>query len=228
MKPIRILTGLLVATVIVLAFIYLPLADGLLALATWAQAHPGASWAVFAAAFALAVVLMVPAWPFMLLAGYLFGPVTGFILASLANLIGAVAAFLIGRHAGGAAMAQRARDMPRLARLSAAIGRHGLLVVVMSRAAVVIPHNLLNYAYALTPVRLGDYVLGSWLGTLPVILVPVMVGATATDLAALLRGEAGPEAGGWWVFPVIAVGVAGAVALAARVATSHFQRELRR
>ena len=70
----------------------------LLAAASWAETSPELAWPIYIVVFALAIVLMLPGWVFMVAAGYLFGMVNGGVLAFVANLLGSVAAFYVARN----------------------------------------------------------------------------------------------------------------------------------
>jgi uncharacterized membrane protein YdjX (TVP38/TMEM64 family) len=50
------------------------------------------------------------------------------------------------------------------------------------RLSPLVPFNLLNYALGLSPVRLRDYVLASWLGMMPGTLLYVYLGTLAGEL----------------------------------------------
>ena len=61
---------------------------------------------------------------------------------------------------------------------------------MLARLVMIFPYNVLNYAFGVTPARTKDYVIGTWLGCLPIIILQASIGASATDLAAVLKGEA--------------------------------------
>ena len=63
------------------------------------------------------------------------------------------------------------------------MAREGWKIVALLRLSPVVPFNLLNYAFGVTRVRLRDYVLASWAGMLPGMVLYVYLGSVAGDLA---------------------------------------------
>ena len=95
----------------------------------------------------------------------------------------------IDRSLAGPWIEKWARQRPEFAAIEMALNRKGLGVVVLARLSQVLPYNLLNYSLGLTSVSLRDYVLGSAVGMLPGIFMFVILGTTATDIAAIMSGE---------------------------------------
>jgi uncharacterized membrane protein YdjX (TVP38/TMEM64 family) len=145
---------------------------------------------VYAAVFTVAAICLVPGSILTVGAGVAYGLVWGTIVASTASAVAATAAFLVARTIARRRVARWATSDPRFAALDAAIGDHGLKLVILVRLSPVIPFNVLNYALGLTRVRLRDYALGSFLGMLPVTVLYVYVGSLAGRLASLARGAA--------------------------------------
>ena len=174
-----------------------------------AQAGP-AGVMIYAAAFAVAAVCLVPGSILTIGAGAAYGLVWGTLIASIAGALAATAAFLVARTIARRRVAAWATSHPRFAALDAAIGDHGLKLVILVRLSPVIPFNVLNYALGLTRVRLRDYALGSFLGMLPVTVLYVYIGSLAGQLASLARGTA---SGGPLGHAVSALGLAATVAV---------------
>lgn len=135
--------------------------------------------AVFVLVYAIAAVLMVPGSALTLAAGTLFGVVAGTGIVSLASTLGAAAAFLVGRFLARDAIAARTAANPAFAALDRALGRQGWKIVMLARLSPLFPYTLLNYAFALTRVSFGRYVLASWAGMLPGTLLYVYLGSLA-------------------------------------------------
>ena len=76
----------------------------------------------------------------------------------------------------------------------------------LTRFAIVLPFNLLNYAFGLTRVSASTYVAATALGMLPPVALYVYLGTLADDFGQILAGEIRPSGGTYWI---------GAVALAA-------------
>ena len=92
------------------------------------------------------------------------------------------------------------------------------------RLSPVFPFNLLNYAFGLTQVRVLDYVLASWAGTLPGTILYVYLGSLAGDLTRVAISGANRSPAEWLLY---AVGLLATVAVAVyvtRVATVRSSR----
>ncbi len=134
---------------------------------------------LFLAVYAAATLAPVPKNVFSVAAGLLFGLVEGTAVVLLAALLGALAAFALGRALGREAVERMTGG--RAARVDALLGRHGLLAVLGVRLVPVLPFTAINYAAGLTAVRLRDYVLGTALGIVPGTVAYVALGAYGTS-----------------------------------------------
>lgn len=139
---------------------------------------------VAAAAFVLlyAAITLTPA-PKNLLsiaAGLVFGFTTGVALVYLGALLGAAAAFALGRWLGREAVERRTGA--RVEALDALLRRRGLAAVIGVRLIPIIPFTAINYAAGLTAVRLRDYALGTAIGIIPGTVAYVALGAYGLEL----------------------------------------------
>ena len=191
------------------AALFVPAAPFTADLFSWLRQAGALGVLVYAAAFALAAICLVPGSILTVGAGVAYGLVWGTINASTASAAAATAAFLVARTVARQRVARWAASDPRFAALDAAVGDHGLKLVILVRLSPLIPFNVLNYALGLTRVRLRDYALGSFLGMLPVTLLYVYIGSLAGELSSLARGAA---TGGPWPHAVQALGLAATVA----------------
>ena len=169
--------------------------DVLTSFMDWVQ-HTGRWGAVLVgAAYVPAALLFVPASLLALAAGFLFGLVKGTIVVSLGSTAGAAAAFLVARKLAHHWVAGRLANRPRLAAIERAVETEGFKIVLLTRLSPVFPYNVLNYAFGLTSVPVGKYVLASWIGMLPATLMYVYLGTATKSLQAALSGEARRSAG---------------------------------
>jgi uncharacterized membrane protein YdjX (TVP38/TMEM64 family) len=166
--------------------------EWLLAAATWAEANPTLAWPFFIVVFTIATVLMMPGWIFMVAAGYLFGVATGGLLAFVANLAGAVAAFFVARTWARDWVKQKIDHSPRFSGFDAAVSKRGIYTVMFARLAL-LPNNLINYACGVTGMQLRDFMIGTGIGIAPVLVVNVLVGASTMDLVAAVDGDGAGE-----------------------------------
>jgi uncharacterized membrane protein YdjX (TVP38/TMEM64 family) len=141
--------------------------------------------AVFVGLYALATVLLLPAFVLTLGAGAAYGVAQGTLLVSIGATLGATAAFLVGRYLARDWVAARIAGDARFQALDDAVAREGWKIVGLTRLSPAIPFVLQNYAYGLTRVSSRDYMLASWIGMTPGILMYVYLGSLAGGLATL-------------------------------------------
>ncbi len=164
---------------------------------------------LFVAVYVLAAVLVVPGSILTLAAGFLFGLPLGVALTSAGSVLGAAAAFALGRFVARDWVAQRVATRPRFRALDAAMRHDGFPIVLLARLSPLIPYNLLNYGLSITAARFRDYLLATWLGMLPVIVLYVYTGSLAKSLTTLTSGDLPAS----WAHAVPAIGFAATPAL---------------
>jgi uncharacterized membrane protein YdjX (TVP38/TMEM64 family) len=189
LKNPRVLALLGALAVLLGLAVILPVGDWLTGGLAWIQQHRDIAWLVFIGLYIVATVLMLPGLILTITAGFIFGLVAGVALVSVSSVLGATAAFLLGRSLAREAIAGRVSAWPRFAALDRAIEGRGFLIVLLVRLSPVFPFNLLNYALGLTGVKLRHYVLASWIGMLPATILYVWAGTLAGTLATAAAGE---------------------------------------
>ena len=132
--------------------------------------------AVFALIYMVGTVLCVPGIVMSVAAGLLFG-LWGIPIVSLGGTIGATLAFIIARYLAREKLARMAAGNTTFQAIDQAVRGHGGQLIALLRLSPMIPFNLSNYLYGLTDVKLGPYILGTWVGTIPVICLEVYLGA---------------------------------------------------
>lgn len=168
---------------------------------------------VFIVAYILACVLFLPGSVLTLGAGAVFGVVMGFVYVSLGSVLGATAAFLVGRYFARDMIAKKIEGNEKFGAIDKAVGREGWKIVGLTRLSPIFPFNLLNYAYGLTSVSLRDYFFASWIGMIPGTIMFVYIGSLAKDIATL-GGERTRSAAEWALY---IVGLLATVAVSAYV-----------
>ena len=133
--------------------------DGLDRLRDWISGFGAAAPLVFIAIYAAATVAFLPGTPLSLLAGLVFGPVLGTLWAVIGATIGATLSFLVGRYAARGLVEGWTANNEKVRRLDEGVERQGWRMLVITRLVPAFPFNLQNYAYGLTKIGLGTYVL---------------------------------------------------------------------
>ena len=133
--------------------------EGLDRLRGWIDGFGAAAPAVFIVIYVVAIVAFLPAAPLTLLAGLLFGALWGTLWTVIGATLGATLAFLLGRYAARGLVESWTEKNEQLRRLDEGVERHGWRMLVITRLVPLFPFTLQNYAYGLTKVGLGTYVL---------------------------------------------------------------------
>lgn len=159
-----------------LLFVPLPTTDEVRA---WATA--GGTWVLlaFVGGYAVVTLLPLPKNVLSAAAGLAFGLSTGAALVWLAAMIGAVAAFGIGRILGRDGVRRLAGH--HLERLDALVRKHGVVAVLIARLVPVIPFTVVNYGSGLTAVGFPAYIVATAVGIVPGTIAYVAVGAYGTN-----------------------------------------------
>lgn len=120
-------------------------------------------WAplVYIVFYTVGVCLFIPGTFLTGLGAAIFGAYWGFVYVWIGAMLGASAAFCIGRTLGRDFAASLIGD--RLKKYDAAIERNGLATVLYLRL-VYFPFTPMNFGMGLTRVRFGDYFYGTALG----------------------------------------------------------------
>jgi uncharacterized membrane protein YdjX (TVP38/TMEM64 family) len=172
------------------------LQDNLSQLSTWLDGLGFWGPVIFALAYILATLLMVPGSLLTAAAGFLFGLAGGTALVLVAATVGASLAFQLGRTLARGAIQKRLAQNATFLAIDDAIAREGRKVVLLLRLSPVFPFSLLNYALGLTGVRFRDYLVAC-IAMVPGTFLYVYYGYTAKNLADLAAGGDGLDAGQW-------------------------------
>jgi uncharacterized membrane protein YdjX (TVP38/TMEM64 family) len=187
--------------------------------------YPVAVPVAYVAAVTVATVALFPGWISMMVGGLLFGLLPGLPLALLGITAGAFGAFLAGRSLGRTWVERRMGDSLKLRALDEAVNAQSFYIVFLTRFAIVLPFNVLNYAFGLTRVTNITYVAATALGMLPAVLLYVYLGTLADDFGAILAGDVRPAGGTWWIAAVAIVGIAAVVWIVQRAARRALQQK---
>lgn len=198
--------ALLVA--IVVGFQTLPIAQWLANVEEWVDAHPYAGPLAYILAAIVSVVALTPGWISMSLAGLLFGFAPGLVYALVAVTVGSALALVVGRTLARRWVERSIEGNERMLALDDALEDQAFTIVVLSRLALVIPFNVLNYAYGLTRVGISVFVAATALGMLPIVAAYAYLGSIARDIGDVLSGDAKLSVDAAWIAGIAAVVIA--------------------
>ncbi len=177
-----------VLALIVALLIVLPVGAWLEAAGRAAAALGPAGLAAFAGIYAVATVFAVPGSALTLLAGLVFGPVQGTAAVWVGATAGLTLAFLAARRLGRERVRRFVAGKPGFAAVDRAVSAKGGMIVFLTRLTPVFPFTFLNYAYGLTGVRFGPYVLASATGILPGTCLYIYLGWLGGNVARTASG----------------------------------------
>lgn len=152
----------------------MPLIAGLLYVRTWINEAGPWGPVVYALAYALAVVLLIPGSLLALSAGLAYGP-WGVPLALSAATVGAALSFLIGRYVAGDWLRKMANRRLLLRAMESAVTEGGWRFVGLVRLSPLLPFSLLNYYFGMTRISFRHYLPGTLLGIIPGTSVNVLL-----------------------------------------------------
>lgn len=204
----------------------LPVADWITLLAERARDTGSTGAALFLAAYIISTIAILPGSILTLAAGFAYGPVWGLALASPASVAGATCAFLLGRTLLRGWAAARVGESPRLRAIDAAIDREAFKIVLLLRLSPFFPFNILNYALSLSRVRIGTYVLASFIGMLPGTAMYVYLGSLAPAAAELASAGGGGGTTRTALYAAGLLATAAAAVIGTRAARRALQAEL--
>jgi uncharacterized membrane protein YdjX (TVP38/TMEM64 family) len=212
-----VLAGVVVA--LFAAHHVLPMDEWLRAFQSWVARQGAWGGVIYGVVYTLAAIAFVPGSLLTIGAGLVFGLLWGTVIVSVASTTAAALAFLIARYVARARVEALAKRNQKFRAIDQAIREKGWRVVALLRLSPLIPFNVSNYLYGLTPVAFGPYVLASWIAMLPATVLYVWIGAA---------GKAAADAGGGQGKSPLEWGLLGAGLVATAVVTVMITRTARR
>jgi uncharacterized membrane protein YdjX (TVP38/TMEM64 family) len=190
-------------TAVFVALVYslyiLPFAEWTAVVVEWTRQHPIAGPIAYIVCVIVATVLFVPGSGSLMIAGFLFGLVPGFLFAAIGITFGAQGAFLTGRRVARQWVERKVAANRRLKAIESGLREEAFLIVALTRLSLIIPFSVLNYGYGVTSVRPWTHFVATAVGTLPAVALYVYLGTLARDLGQILSGEATPSDLGYWI-----------------------------
>ena len=188
---------LAVGTVIVLATMayFFPLVPALEHVSAWLGGLGVIGAALFAVLIAVSSLCLLPASPFIIAASAVFGFSLGLLTSAVGIILGAASGYLLSRLFLRRDLADQLKGRPTFKAIDQAIAEEGWKIVLLLRLCP-IPFGLANYLYGLTAIRFLPYLLTSFLGAIPgMILFSHLGSAGKAGLQAIASGNLNKGAG---------------------------------
>ena len=131
-------------------------------------------------------VLILPTTLVCILVALLFGIAWGLPICLAGLALGMATSFLIARYVARDWLERRIGHTKLYRRLEENIRRDGWKLVLFSRLLPINPYSFLNYAYGLTSLSFGRYLVVSTLGVVPNVVALLWTAQAAGKLA---RGQ---------------------------------------
>jgi uncharacterized membrane protein YdjX (TVP38/TMEM64 family) len=145
-------------------------------LLTWVQQKGILAGLIYIVIYAVAVAFSLPGGAVMSIAGgFLFGTIWGSIYILIGATLGATALFIIAKTALGDVL--RAKAGPWLQKMEAGFQENALSYLLVLRLVPLFPFFVVNLVPAFLGVSLATYVLGTFFGIIPGVVVFASVGA---------------------------------------------------
>ncbi len=162
------------------------------------QSFGGLGLAAFAFALVILQMALIPLSIFAIAGGAIFGFGPALLAVTVGTNLGAAVNFLISRYVARGAVSRYLAHHEKFRLIDAAIGREGGKIVALLRLCP-LPFGLANYCYGLTAVRLGPYLVATFVAIIPGNVIFVWLGASAQEGLAALTGAGRPRHPGEYV-----------------------------
>eukprot|EP01133_Synstelium_polycarpum_P007989 gene7989-9384_t len=138
---------------------------------------------VYVAIFVVLIIFLVPVTIPTILAGIIFGVWVGILLIWTASMLGGTIAFLLGRYVFRKSIVKRIENNKKLVAIDQAIGQEGWKIVLLLRLTPIVPESLLNYALAVTNVKMIHYLICSGIGLVPGVSFFIYLGSMIGNIS---------------------------------------------
>jgi uncharacterized membrane protein YdjX (TVP38/TMEM64 family) len=142
----------------------------------WIEIYRESAFAPIAVVLAYVVggMIMFPVIALVVATVMTFDPFMAFIYGLLGCMASAMALFVIGQWLGGDSVQRIAGR--HYARLSEQLKNRGWVVALTMRLFPIAPYTVVNLVAGASPLRFGDYVLGTFLGLTPWLILFCVMG----------------------------------------------------
>ena len=141
----------------------------------------------YMALFSVLPAVFFPVAVLALAGGLLFGLWKGAVYTFIGAIINCSLMFFLARHVGRQkieAMIRRRLSPQWQQRLEKLEGREGFALLILLRLIPAVPYNLINYAFGLTGMGWGSYILASAIGIIPGTFAFINIGDKVLEVGS--------------------------------------------
>ena len=155
---------------------YFPFRDYMQDAVDWSE-HQG-HWGglLYFLIFVTCGIFFIPIAPLIMVAGTVYGFWSGYLLVASAGLASVAITYGLGKRLWRKRVEQLRSRNPRYEAIFAAISKHGAFLVFLIRLNPLLPYSLLNYLFTIPKLDFRRYLISSWLGMTPDILLYLYIG----------------------------------------------------
>lgn len=137
---------------------------------------------VYITMFALVPLTLFPDSVLAIAGGLVFGLFRGYIYTTIGALIGSTISFLISRYWGRDVVKKLTKE--KLCKIEDMINGKGFSIVFLLRLIPLFPFDVISYGAGLTSIKYKDFLLATFFGTIPGILVFTNLGAESVNIGS--------------------------------------------
>lgn len=129
--------------------------------------------------------------------GFLFEPLHAIIINSIGLLVELTIPYLIGKYSGGNFVERLTKKYPKVQEIIEIQGNNGFFITFLLRVIACLPGDAVSMYLGTTEIPLEKYLLASYLGAAPSMVVATLLGMSITD----------PTSPMFWVSVGLTVGI---------------------
>ena len=137
---------------------------------------------VYIIMFSLVPLTLFPDSVLAIAGGLAFGLYKGYIYTAIGALIGGTISFYISRKLGRNIVKKLTKD--KLDNIETMVNTKGFSIILLLRLIPLFPFDVISYGAGLTSVKYKDFIMATFLGTIPGILVFNNIGAQALNIGS--------------------------------------------
>lgn len=131
---------------------------------------------------ALRPFTFLPATPFTIAGGYVYGHASGLLFAMVGTTLASIVTFMMSRYLFRDYLKKRLST--HYAGFDSRFDNSGILTVAAMRVIPILPFDAVGYVAGVSSIRFRDYLIGTLIGELPGAFVLTMLGSNLTNMGS--------------------------------------------